>query len=120
MREQIESIPAAAMRKLSSWHWPGNIRELENFVERSLILTHGMALQPPMAEMSNNGRNATVVGTHDADLTHEEVGHRPAQRKAEIKSLLDGRHRAFKRTTTGHRERSWAYVAIAAIRALWR
>jgi hypothetical protein len=38
-----------------------------------------------MAEMSNNGRNATVVGTHDADLTHEEVGHRPAQRKAEIK-----------------------------------
>src|SRR5712664_640385 len=45
MNKEIESILAAAMRKLSSWHWPGNIRELENFIERSVILTHGTALQ---------------------------------------------------------------------------
>jgi formate hydrogenlyase transcriptional activator len=32
MEKRIESIPAAGMKKLSSWHWPGNIRELENFV----------------------------------------------------------------------------------------
>ena len=36
--------------------WPGNIRELENFMERSVILTHGAALQAPIAELSNNGR----------------------------------------------------------------
>ena len=52
MEKQIESIPAAAMKKLSSWHWPGNIRELENFIERSVILTHGAALQAPIAELS--------------------------------------------------------------------
>jgi len=34
MQKQIESIPAAALRKLSSWYWAGNIRELENFIER--------------------------------------------------------------------------------------
>src|ERR1700732_169337 len=44
MQKQIESVPAAALRKLSSWHWPGNIRELENFIERSVILTRGSAL----------------------------------------------------------------------------
>src|ERR1700716_818378 len=66
MQKQIESIPAAAMRKLSSWHWPGNIRELENFIERSVILTHGMALQAPIAELSHNGRNAPVAGTREA------------------------------------------------------
>jgi formate hydrogenlyase transcriptional activator len=65
MEKQIESIPAAAMRKLSSWHWPGNIRELENFIERSVILTHGSALQAPIGELSNNGRTTPVAGTRE-------------------------------------------------------
>src|SRR6202007_591413 len=66
MDKQIESIPAAAMRKLSSWHWPGNIRELENFIERSVILTHGAALQAPIAELSNNGKATPMAGTREA------------------------------------------------------
>jgi len=44
MHKKIESIPTTAMRKLSVWHWPGNIRELENFIERLVILTRGTAL----------------------------------------------------------------------------
>jgi formate hydrogenlyase transcriptional activator len=73
MQKQIESIPAAAMKKLSSWHWPGNIRELENFIERSVILTHGTALQAPIAELGNNGRNAPVAGTREANERDEIV-----------------------------------------------
>lgn len=53
MEKQIESVPATAMKKLASWHWPGNIRELENFIERSVILTHGTALQVAVAELTN-------------------------------------------------------------------
>jgi len=45
MEKKIESIPAAALKKLASWHWPGNIRELENFIERAVILTHGALLR---------------------------------------------------------------------------
>ena len=59
MEKQVESIPAAAMKRLSSWHWPGNIRELENFIERSVILTHGPTLQVPIAELTSN--NVPVV-----------------------------------------------------------
>ena len=73
MDKQIESIPAAAMRKLSSWHWPGNIRELENFIERSVILTHGTALQAPIAELGSNGKIAPVAGTRDANERDEIV-----------------------------------------------
>jgi formate hydrogenlyase transcriptional activator len=73
MNKEIESIPAAAMRKLSSWHWPGNIRELENFIERSVILTHGTALQAPIAELTNNGRTTPVVGTREANERDEIV-----------------------------------------------
>ncbi len=73
MNKKIESIPAAAMRKLSSWHWPGNIRELENFIERSVILTHGTALQAPIGELSNNGRTTPVAGTRDANERDEAI-----------------------------------------------
>jgi formate hydrogenlyase transcriptional activator len=71
MEKQIESIPGAAMKKLASWHWPGNIRELENFIERSVILTHGSALQVPVAELGNNGKAAPVAGTRDANERDE-------------------------------------------------
>src|SRR6202166_728203 len=73
MNKQIESIPAAAMRRLLSWHWPGNIRELENFIERSVILTHGTALQAPIAELSNNGKTTPVSGTREANERDEMV-----------------------------------------------
>ena len=52
MQKSIESIPAEAMMKLRQWHWPGNIRELENLMERSVILTNGSALQVPLAEVN--------------------------------------------------------------------
>jgi formate hydrogenlyase transcriptional activator len=66
MQRQIESIPTVAMRKLSSWHWPGNIRELENFIERSVILTHGTALRVPIGELGHSGRYAQVAETREA------------------------------------------------------
>src|SRR5205807_8574403 len=37
MQKKIEAIPTAVMKSLTAWKWPGNIRELENFIERALI-----------------------------------------------------------------------------------
>jgi len=54
MEKQIESIPAAAIKKLTQWHWPGNIRELENFIERAVILTRGAALEVPLTELKTD------------------------------------------------------------------
>jgi transcriptional regulator with GAF, ATPase, and Fis domain len=51
MQKQIETIPAAAMKTLTNWDWPGNIRELENFVERAVILTRGKSLEVPITEL---------------------------------------------------------------------
>jgi formate hydrogenlyase transcriptional activator len=61
MEKPIESIPTATMKKLSKWHWPGNIRELENFIERSVILTQGQALQVPITELTNHANLAPVA-----------------------------------------------------------
>jgi len=51
MQKRIEAVPAAAMKELAAWDWPGNIRELENFVERAVILTRGKSLEAPLAEL---------------------------------------------------------------------
>jgi transcriptional regulator with GAF, ATPase, and Fis domain len=34
-----------------AWDWPGNIRELENFIERAVIVTRGKSLDPPLGEL---------------------------------------------------------------------
>ena len=66
MEKRIESIPTATMKKLSKWHWPGNIRELENFIERSVILSQGPALQVPIGELTNHAKIAPVATPTDS------------------------------------------------------
>ncbi len=51
MNKQIESVPPDVMKALTRWDWPGNIRELENFIERAVILSKGPALGAPLAEL---------------------------------------------------------------------
>ena len=51
MQKRIEAIPVSVMKGLTAWDWPGNIRELENFVERAVILTRGKSLEAPLGEL---------------------------------------------------------------------
>lgn len=51
MGKSIESIPPEAMAAFNRWRWPGNIRELENFLERAVILSSGSVLRAPLGEL---------------------------------------------------------------------
>jgi len=44
MRKQVRDVSAEAMKKLSAYDWPGNIRELRNIMERAVMLTTGMII----------------------------------------------------------------------------
>ena len=55
MNKPILTIPADTMRALSDYHWPGNIRELENFIERAVILSRGSNLDVPLSELKGPG-----------------------------------------------------------------
>jgi formate hydrogenlyase transcriptional activator len=51
MRKRIETIPTDTMAALSRYDWPGNIRELENLIERAVILSRGSKLDVPLVEL---------------------------------------------------------------------
>jgi formate hydrogenlyase transcriptional activator len=51
MGRRIETIPSDVMQALTRWDWPGNIRELEHFIERAVILSKGPVLRAPVAEL---------------------------------------------------------------------
>jgi formate hydrogenlyase transcriptional activator len=51
MQKKIRTIPTATMKGLAAGEWPGNIRELENFIERAVILTRGESLEAPLSEL---------------------------------------------------------------------
>jgi len=51
MNKRIDFIPDEAVEAMMNWKWPGNIRELENFIERSVILSEHGRLCPPLAEL---------------------------------------------------------------------
>jgi formate hydrogenlyase transcriptional activator len=52
----IATIPAEAMNALVNWNWPGNIRELQNLVQRCVILTNSPVLRVPLGELRRNAR----------------------------------------------------------------
>ena len=55
MNKRIETIPTETMDAMMRYHWPGNIRELENFIERAVILSKGTTLDAPVRELERRG-----------------------------------------------------------------
>ncbi len=51
MGKSIDQVPDGVMEIIRSHHWPGNIRELQNFIERSVIMTSGRVLSPRITEL---------------------------------------------------------------------
>jgi formate hydrogenlyase transcriptional activator len=58
MKKNIETIPSDTMNTLCHYHWPGNIRELQNVIERAVILSTGSVLRVPRSELKAGGAPA--------------------------------------------------------------
>jgi formate hydrogenlyase transcriptional activator len=69
MEKKIDSVPASVIKGLMAWDWPGNIRELENFIERAVILTRGRTLEAPLSELrkANSGESAQTPAPRSED-----------------------------------------------------
>jgi formate hydrogenlyase transcriptional activator len=78
MKKNVETIPSETMEALTRYEWPGNIRELQNLIERAVILSTGPTLDVP-ADALNPRRSTAVAGAkgergaetlEDADRRH--------------------------------------------------
>ncbi|HVP50483.1 MAG TPA: sigma 54-interacting transcriptional regulator [Terriglobales bacterium] len=61
MQKRIRHIPEPALAALVNADWPGNIRELENFIERCVILTQGDELNVPRKELKGYSGSSMVM-----------------------------------------------------------
>jgi formate hydrogenlyase transcriptional activator len=52
LNKPIDGIPDQVMEALRHHDWPGNIRELQNFIERAVLVTEGRELRPPLSELT--------------------------------------------------------------------
>jgi formate hydrogenlyase transcriptional activator len=74
MRRPIESVPKETMAALVAYHWPGNIRELQNLIERAVILSRGSTLEIPLGELKQPAKN-TNHANGGATLENVERDH---------------------------------------------
>jgi formate hydrogenlyase transcriptional activator len=58
MNKKIEYVPEEVLEELVQYDWPGNIRELQNLIERAVILSTGPALHVPLGELKPIRRKA--------------------------------------------------------------
>jgi PAS domain S-box-containing protein len=79
MGKNIQTIPPEAMEALIAWKWPGNIRELENFLERAVILSRGPVLHVPLSE---------IESMDDEEEAEAAAGANPTLQAAEREHIL--------------------------------
>jgi len=88
MNRTIETISSDTMESLVRYQWPGNIRELENVMERAVILSSGPVLKVPLEDLRDRVAPGQVNGTHRT-LEEAERAHILATVK-ETKWVLSG------------------------------
>jgi formate hydrogenlyase transcriptional activator len=100
MNKQVGTIPAEAVTALCSYPWPGNIRELQNFIERSVILTSGNVLRVQADELQPASPVVTATSGTLEDVERDYI----LRVLRETGGVIGGRHGAalrlgLKRTT---------------------
>ena len=102
MDKRIDDHSAATLTTLAQYHWPGNIRELENFIERAVILSRGSSLDAPLAELKVRATDVRPVETAakvaDVQIRQHARGdgaraHPPRARRVELARRRQGRRR---------------------------
>ena len=100
LNKPIDNTPSKAMKVLQLYDWPGNIRELQNCIERAVIMSWGPALRPLFTELRHLPKEASVEASHalaEAERKHIPQALREARRSRKVQ-----RRRCPARITADH------------------
>ena len=67
MNKKIETISSETLKQMRQYHWPGNIRELQNVIERAVILSVSPVLNVPLSEIRSRPSVAAIDGNGNFD-----------------------------------------------------
>jgi len=91
MKKGIDTIPAETMEALTRYEWPGNIRELQNLIERAVILSTGPTLNVPISAVAAETNSPASARSADSSAVARSA---KAEAEAEAETLehADRRH----------------------------
>jgi formate hydrogenlyase transcriptional activator len=93
MNKTIEHIPSATLHAMLAYDWPGNVRQLQNFVEHGIIVSKGNSFEPPINQLQNRKGQLPRIGRTLEDATREHI----LETLAETKGVVGGKHGAAAR-----------------------
>ena len=84
VNKKIEMVPTKTMNALVNYSWPGNIRELQNVIERAVLISNGPVLKVPLSDLRTRGSKPSI------QQSAEEAGNlRPKEDTQPIRSVLE-------------------------------
>jgi formate hydrogenlyase transcriptional activator len=93
MNKSVELIPSETMEAMVAYDWPGNIRQLQNFIERGVIVSGGPMFQPPLSELQGRTESLPKSNKTLEDATRDHI----VQALEETKWVVGGKHGAAAR-----------------------
>jgi len=97
MNKVIEHIPMETMQAMVTYDWPGNVRQLQNFIEHGVIVSKGPVFQPPLgllqSEAQSQSQSVSTSNKTLEDATRDHI----LQALEESRGVVGGRHGAAAR-----------------------
>jgi len=93
MNKVIEEIPAETMEAMTNYDWPGNVRQLQNFVEHGIIVSAGPVFRPPLDQLQTAKRSVSRDTKTLEDATRDYI----LEVLKETKGIVGGKHGAAAR-----------------------
>ncbi len=93
MNKAVEIIPAETMEAMVAYDWPGNIRQLQNFIEHGVIVSQGPVFEPPLSQLDRRTNSLPKSNKTLEDATRDHI----LQTLMETKWVVGGRHGAAAR-----------------------
>jgi formate hydrogenlyase transcriptional activator len=93
MNKVVDDIPSETMKAMLAYDWPGNVRQLQNFIEHGVIVSQGRVFQPPPGQLQNRASGIRRSGKTLDDATRDHI----LETLTETKWVVGGRHGAAAR-----------------------
>jgi formate hydrogenlyase transcriptional activator len=99
MNKVVDEIPPETMEAMLAYNWPGNIRQLQNFIEHGVIVSSGPVFQPPLGQLQapSQPRRQSSVAPKDIKTLEDATRDHVLQALEESKWVVGGRHGAAAR-----------------------